>query len=459
MKPLAASTPLQLVTDFWRRATTPLVPIPDVAARRTLISQTSMLLAGALIFGIQLLVRLLGLFDPTPHAIFGLGMALIFNLVSYGLARYNRMSPILAMYTASALIHLFVALIRPTVNEVLFYPSLLVLYSMIHLPRAHAFSIFVINAVGIALTPLWVPSLAAKIADPLTFYVILSLFIFVYMHHAQLQSRAQDADRRAREEERLHMALQAERHKLVERFVQAFSHYFRNQLSVIEANRYVIPRMAHDPERLQGRVDRIGESVTQMRDQLDNLRLMVSIDPSRAAPCDVDAVLSQLAGDHQSAAAQRKLTLHTEVAAKPASIWVDADHLKSALRQLLSNAISHTGEGGRITLRAISGTSDVQIMVADTGRGIDANRQNEIFDFFYKGDTAMSIDQGGVGIGLSIVKLVADVYGGTVQVQSAPGQGSTFTLTFPAWGGTNAPSPLYADATATPMPMPAGGRS
>ena len=441
---------------LWGRATEPLVPIDDIHRHRAMTSQASMLLAGALIFLLQLIIRVLGLFNPTPYALFALITGIAFNLTIYVLARLNRLHPVQPMIAASLIIYTFIALMRAPQIEILFYPALLVIYSVIHTARAHALLVFAINGIGILTIPLFVPSLAPKIADPLTFYLIVSMFVFVYMDHFQQRLRIEDADRQQRAEEHLKIALQGERHKLVERFVRAFSHYFRNQLAVIETNRYLIPHIAADPQRLQERIDRIGESVNQMREQLDNLRLIMSMDASRAAPCDVNAVLTTLAYDHHYATTARDLTLTAQSDGTAVLIAVDVEHLKSALRQLLLNAMSYTPAGGCITLSARQSAGRAEIRVSDSGSGIDAQRQTEMFDFFVKGDAAMSIDQGGVGVGLSIVKMVADVYHGAVRVTSVVGQGSTFTLTFPLLTPNALSQKLFSDATAAPTPMPMG---
>ncbi|NJL56848.1 hypothetical protein HC928_18125 [bacterium] len=114
--------------------------------------------------------------------------------------------------------------------------------------------------------------------------------------------------------------------------------------------------------------------------------------------------------------------------------------LAQAVQHLLNNALTYTPEGGRITLSVQLVANEVQVTVADTGPGIDPEHLPHIFDLFYRADPARSMTAGGVGVGLSIVKLIMDAHGGRVEVSSEPGLGSSFTLALPVMKG-GIPSP------------------
>ena len=113
----------------------------------------------------------------------------------------------------------------------------------------------------------------------------------------------------------------------------------------------------------------------------------------------------------------------------------DRETLTAALVNLLDNAWKYTGADKRIGLRVRQtreGASGwVVFEVSDNGVGIDPGEQGRIFERFYQSDARLSRAHEGVGLGLSIVRSVVRAHGGTVSVQSAPGQGSTFTLKFP----------------------------
>jgi len=120
--------------------------------------------------------------------------------------------------------------------------------------------------------------------------------------------------------------------------------------------------------------------------------------------------------------------LHVDI---PAGLIVDADRdrLRQALANLVDNAIKYTPRGGRVELTASSDQQAVQIRVADTGGGISESDLPRIFDRLYRGDQSRATR--GLGLGLSLVRAYVEAQGGTVAVTSAPGKGSTFTITLP----------------------------
>jgi two-component system phosphate regulon sensor histidine kinase PhoR len=110
----------------------------------------------------------------------------------------------------------------------------------------------------------------------------------------------------------------------------------------------------------------------------------------------------------------------------------DRDRLTEALVNLLDNAVKYTPEGGAVTVEARSVDGGVEIAVADTGIGIPPRELSRIFERFYRVDRARSRELGGTGLGLSIVKHIVEAHGGRVAVESTVGQGSRFSLIFPA---------------------------
>jgi signal transduction histidine kinase len=117
-------------------------------------------------------------------------------------------------------------------------------------------------------------------------------------------------------------------------------------------------------------------------------------------------------------------------------VLADPAAVGTALVNLLDNALKYTPEQKQIVVRACrDGDAFVQFVVSDNGIGIPVREQRRIFRRFYRVDQRLTRETGGVGLGLSIVDLVARGHGGTATVSSAPGAGSTFTLRLPAGGG------------------------
>jgi two-component system phosphate regulon sensor histidine kinase PhoR len=106
--------------------------------------------------------------------------------------------------------------------------------------------------------------------------------------------------------------------------------------------------------------------------------------------------------------------------------------LEQALTNLLANAVKFNRPGGEVRASAMREDNSVRVAVADTGIGIPSQELSRIFERFYRVDKARSRQVGGTGLGLSIVKHVTEAMGGSIEVSSQLGKGSTFTITLPA---------------------------
>jgi len=115
----------------------------------------------------------------------------------------------------------------------------------------------------------------------------------------------------------------------------------------------------------------------------------------------------------------------------PVQILGDMDMLKRAVINLVDNAIKYTGKGGKIDITVAQDGGEAILEVKDTGIGIAKNDHERIFERFYRVDRARSRELGGTGLGLSIVKNIILSHEGTIDINSEPGNGSTFLLHFP----------------------------
>jgi CheY-like chemotaxis protein len=177
-------------------------------------------------------------------------------------------------------------------------------------------------------------------------------------------------------------------------------------------------------------------------------------------------VIEGLARTFEPLARQKALTFSVEVAADvPASIHTDRQRLEQIMKNLLSNGVKFT-DAGTVRL-GVSATADgwVQFTVQDSGIGIAPEQQERIFDAFHQADGSTARKYGGTGLGLSISRDLTTLLGGTLTVASAPGEGSTFTLSLPRNGTVSATPPpaqpfqlVHAAApprTPAPAPVPA----
>ena len=128
----------------------------------------------------------------------------------------------------------------------------------------------------------------------------------------------------------------------------------------------------------------------------------------------------------------RNVTLDVRIEGGPCRMSGDPDRLQQALWNVLTNAIKFTGKGGRVGVRLERTDSRVEVVVADTGRGIAADFLPYVFDRFRQADSSTTRVEGGLGLGLAIVKHIVELHGGTVSAHSrGEGYGTTFTIGLP----------------------------
>ncbi|HKN83934.1 MAG TPA: ATP-binding protein, partial [Pyrinomonadaceae bacterium] len=109
----------------------------------------------------------------------------------------------------------------------------------------------------------------------------------------------------------------------------------------------------------------------------------------------------------------------------------DEELIKRMILNLLDNAVKYTPEGGEISVGLFRQNGNAEIVVCDTGIGIPETDQRRVFDRFYRVDKARSRALGGAGLGLSIVSWIVEAHEGQIEIESAPGRGSTFKVQLP----------------------------
>lgn len=235
------------------------------------------------------------------------------------------------------------------------------------------------------------------------------------------------------ESQRYKLELERERLATVSRFTMAVSHDFRTSLTVIETNRYLAQRLLPQAEqdKIQPKLDKIHDSVIRLADQIQNLNTLSSLTHPRTELCNLNIVMSYLLDGYRKQAGEKNVEFFFQSDPTLPSTLAGEEEIRSALNHLFVNALHYTPPGGKIMLRTYQSDHHVLAEVRDTGPGIDTKDQERIFDLFYRVDAARGIEFGGVGLGLSIVKMVAEAHGGTVRVESQPGYGSTFTISLP----------------------------
>lgn len=228
-------------------------------------------------------------------------------------------------------------------------------------------------------------------------------------------------------------------------FVAAVSHELRTPVAVINsAASNLADGVVADPARvarygatIQTEARRLGDTVERVL-QLAGLGSGRPLPMTRVAP---DALVREAVRLASADAAEAGVHVHVEIAPNLPPVMGDAGALQSAVHNLVGNAIKYAGADRwvRVAVTAQRAPrSEVVISVEDHGAGLDAEEQQLVFEPFFRGKTAVAHQIKGSGLGLSLVKRISDAHGGRVQLVSAPGKGSTFTICLPAAPDTTA---------------------
>jgi two-component system, OmpR family, phosphate regulon sensor histidine kinase PhoR len=146
---------------------------------------------------------------------------------------------------------------------------------------------------------------------------------------------------------------------------------------------------------------------------------------------DLNDLLRDLAKDFADRAASRQVSLVVN-AGGPVEVFVDPQRVQQIVGNLIDNAIKFSPRGGQVTLRAFGADERIVIEVSDQGEGIPEGERRRIFNRFYRVDRSRSQEVPGTGLGLAITKHLTALQGGSIEVDSEPGRGSTFRVTLPA---------------------------
>jgi two-component system sensor histidine kinase SenX3 len=180
-------------------------------------------------------------------------------------------------------------------------------------------------------------------------------------------------------------------------------------------------------ERIQHESTRLGRLVNEL---LELTRLQGAEPLPDPEPVSVDWVVAEVIDRTRTAAAARDIEVLVE-GERGLTVYGSGTQVATAVANLVENAVAYSKEETRVTITTRRDADHVQISVADQGIGIAANEVDRIFERFYRADQARSRATGGTGLGLAIVKHIATNHGGQVDVTSALGAGSTFTLRLP----------------------------
>ncbi len=164
---------------------------------------------------------------------------------------------------------------------------------------------------------------------------------------------------------------------------------------------------------------------------------------------DLDEIVEEASGLLGPAMRSRNQEFTLNVADDASKVTADPTRVERIVTNLLSNAHKFTPAGGSITVDIFSDEDSRFIRVADTGEGIPTDEQELVFSPYYRSANADGRQHGGTGLGLSIARYLAELHGGSLDLESEPGSGSTFTLRLPIAGATPINAPERTDVSAS----------
>jgi len=221
----------------------------------------------------------------------------------------------------------------------------------------------------------------------------------------------------------------------MEEFVTMMTHDLRSPLSIIMG--YIqgmkCGMFGEISSRVSSVVDRAEESGKRLNamieEMLDCFRLEVGILNLNRQQCDVGRLLDGCYRDNLRVAQGQGVDLHLEVSDPLPDLHADSRQLTRVINNLVGNAIKYTPASGEVTVTAAATKEVLRLSVADTGIGIPPEDLSRVFLKYYRSAGATGIK--GAGLGLAISKVIVEAHGGSIEVESLVGMGSTFTVTIP----------------------------
>jgi len=237
-------------------------------------------------------------------------------------------------------------------------------------------------------------------------------------------------------------------------FVSKVSHELRTPLTSIRLFAETLALRRGDTLAEDKCIEALGRESTRLQELIDRLLDWGRMESGRREfvfrETDLRTVVDSALAAFEPVQERRKVQLRTELPKELPAILADRGAIADALLNLLTNAYKYGGDPSEITLRVEAGPGEARISVADNGAGIAPIEHKRIFQKFYRADDRLSREREGSGLGLAIVKHVMRAHHGKVELDSALGRGSTFTLVLPL--AENAPSRLLEGGrNATPL--------
>jgi PAS domain S-box-containing protein len=282
--------------------------------------------------------------------------------------------------------------------------------------------------------------LKAKKADGKPMWLLSSVRPIVFGGKSAILGASIDITERKQAEEALHAAnLQlAEADRGKNEFLAVLSHELRNPLSPIRNSLFILERTALGGEQSKRALDVIGRQVSQLARLVDDLLDLTRVSRNKIQlqrrTLELNDLVRRTVDDHHSLFEEKGIIVEMTLAPERLPIDGDVERLAQVVGNLLHNAAKFTPTGGRVRVgtAAVPSRSRVTLRVIDTGVGIEPTMLSRLFEPFIQADATLDRSQGGLGLGLALVKGLVEMHGGGVCAHSdGPGKGAEFVVELP----------------------------
>lgn len=230
-----------------------------------------------------------------------------------------------------------------------------------------------------------------------------------------------------------------ESNRLKDEFLATVSHELRTPLTAILGWSRMLEGDSLESEMAARAIDTIKRNAKAQAQIIDDIldvsRIITGNLYLELQPIDVEAVLEAAINVVRPTAEAKGIQIEVNFDPEPIAVSGDANRLQQVLWNLLSNAVKFTPAGGKVFVSLRQVDSQAELVVADTGQGINAEFLPFVFDRFRQADSTSTRQHGGLGLGLAIARHLVEIHGGTVEAKSSgQGKGATFTVKLPLVG-------------------------
>jgi signal transduction histidine kinase len=281
------------------------------------------------------------------------------------------------------------------------------------------------------------------------------------LQKANLELSVEVAERRRVEEERAQLLVREQQaNRLKDEFLATVSHELRTPLNAVLGWTRVLRSATVSPtlqERALESIERNAMAQARLiEDILEVSRIVTGKLRLRVRPLDLAHVIDAALDVVRPAADAKSIRLERHIPPGPWPGIGDPDRLQQVVWNLLSNAVKFTPRHGCVSISLEQREGQDQIVVADTGRGIDPAFLPHVFAPFRQADASTTREQGGLGLGLAIARQLVELHGGMVHAESGGlGRGARFIVALPAHAADETVASVLAQASAAPAPQPA----